>query len=276
MKTSTIANNSRNRVKKIFRKIMVAVLWLAVWQLIFMAVKQEILIVSPAQVFFRLVVLVREKSFWIITATSLIRILEGYLASIAVGTVLAVVTALIPIAYDFFYPVISIIKATPVASFVLLALVWIKTDFVPGFMSFLMVMPIIWANVYEGIFGTDEKLLEMGRVFGLSKSRIINKIYFPSVIPYFMAGCTTGLGLAWKAGIAAEVLSIPKRGIGTQLYNAKIYLDTTDLFAWTVVIIILSVILEKIFITLMNKTVVKFNILKNGQKEQQGGLSDAD
>ena len=79
------------------------------------------------------------------------------------------------------------------------------------------------------------------------------RIYVPSILPYFMAGCTTGLGLAWKAGVAAEVLAMPRNSIGLQLYNAKVYLETSDLFAWTLVIILLSMLLEKLLVALMRR-----------------------
>ena len=108
-----------------------------------------------------------------------------------------------------------------------------------------MVLPIIWANVSEGIRNTDRQLLEMGRMFRFGPWKTAWRIFVPSILPYFMAGCTTGLGLAWKAGVAAEVLAMPRNSIGLQLYNAKVYLETSDLFAWTLVIILLSMLLEK-------------------------------
>jgi NitT/TauT family transport system permease protein len=123
--------------------------------------------------------------------------------------------------------------------------VWLATGDIPIFISFLMVVPLIWANVHTGIAGTDTQLLEMAKVYRFSPARKIGYLYVPSVMPYFTAACSTGLGFAWKSGIAAEVIALPALAIGKQIYNAKIYLETVDLFAWTIAVILLSVLLER-------------------------------
>ncbi len=152
-----------------------------------------------------------------------------------------------------FYPLISLAKATPVASFIILALVWIKKNGVPVFIVFLIVLPIVWANVSEAIKNTDKSMLEMAKVFRFGKLKTIKEIYVHSVLPYFAAGCTTALGLAWKSGVAAEVISLPQSSVGYHLYRSKITIETADLFAWTLVVIILSVLLEKLITALLKK-----------------------
>jgi NitT/TauT family transport system permease protein len=116
------------------------------------------------------------------------------------------------------------------------------------FIVFLMVMPIIWANLVEGIRKTDRQLLEMARLFKMNRWRRIRLIYLPSISPFLISAVSTSLGLGWKAGIAAEVLSTPDLSLGKSLYESKIYLETQDLFAYTAVIIILSMVLEKLII----------------------------
>lgn len=228
-------------------------MWLAIWQGVYRLVHQEILLVSPDTVFTRLLQLVQEGSFWQSALYSLLRITAGFLLAVAAGVGLSLLTTFIPFCYDFFKPILQIIKATPVASFIILALVWIKTDRVSTFTAFLMVLPFIWANVSEGLRSTDRKLLEMAKVYRFGRWKTLRNIYLPSVMPYFLAAFTTSIGLAWKAGIAAEVISIPRHSIGTELYHSKIYLETADLFAWTVVVILLSVLLEKIFVILLGR-----------------------
>ncbi len=251
MTTSTTTQN--DKIKNGIKKLLVILFWLGVWQVLYLTVKQEILLVSPAQVFFRLIELVKTNSFWVSTFRSLLRIMEGYLLAIAVGTLLAVLTTKFKIVNDLLYPILSIIKATPVASFIILALVWIGRDNVPMFISFLMVMPMVWSNVSTGIKSVDGQLVEMANAFDMNKSKTIRYIYVPSVMPSFLSACTTGLGFAWKSGIAAEVISTPEHSIGTHLFNAKIYIETCDLFAWTIVVVLLSVIIEKILVRLLNK-----------------------
>lgn len=246
--------------KKLFRRILVAAIWIAVWYAAYSIVRQEILIVSPDQVLFRLISLMGEGEFWTSTFSSLFRIVTGFLLATALGCIVAILAKISPFLYDLFNPVIRIIRATPVTSFIILALIWLKTDSVPVFASFLMVFPIVWENVYKGIQNTSPQLLDMAGVFRLKKSTVLKRIYIPSVMPYFIAACNISIGMAWKAGIAAEILGVPLHSIGTQLYQAKIYLETIDVFTWTVVVIILSVILEKVFIDLLKKAGQKYNV----------------
>ena len=232
------------KTKIVLSKIISVAIWLLLWQAVCMAVNKEILLVSPVRTAARLFELMGQPEFWITAGMSMIRILLGYAAGVIGGAALALMTAFVGPLRSFFSPLLGVIKATPVASFIILALVWLKRDTVPVFASFLMVLPIIWANVSEGIAETDAGLLEMSRVFRFSRLKRLKDIYIPSAMPYFSAGCTTSLGLAWKAGIAAEVLSLPISSIGKELYNSKIYIETADLFAWTVVVILMSMLLE--------------------------------
>ncbi|MFZ5974128.1 MAG: ABC transporter permease [Bacillota bacterium] len=253
----TSPNNFR---KRILRKTMIAVIWLLIWYAVYGIVGQEILVVSPAQVLARLFELAGQSAFWASTLASLGRIVLGFLLAVVAGIVVAVLARMSSFVHDLFYPVIRVIRATPVSSFIILALIWLNTGSVPVFAAFLMVFPIIWENVYKGIQNTSMKLLEMAKVFRFSPSKTLKRIYIPSVMPYFVAACNIGIGLAWKAGIAAEVLGVPKHSIGTELYSAKIYLETTDVFAWTAVVIILSFILEKGFMLLLKRAGQKYNV----------------
>ena len=124
-------------------------------------------------------------------------------------------------------------------------LLWAPSSgWVPAIVSGLMVLPVLWGNVSKGVAQTDPLLLEAARAYRFGRGKTLRLVYLPSVRPYFVSGCATGLGLAWKAGVAAEVLCQPKLAIGTQLYRAKITLETPDLFAWTAVVIVLSFVLE--------------------------------
>jgi len=246
--------------KRITRRLLIAAIWIAVWYAAYSIVRQEILIVSPGQVLVRLITLFGEGEFWWSTFSSLLRIVTGFLLATAVGCAVAVLAYISPFLYDLANPMIRIIRATPVTSFIILALIWLKTDSVPVFASFLMVFPIIWENVYKGIQSANPDLLDMAKVFRLKKGTVLKRIYIPSVMPYFIAACNISIGMAWKAGIAAEILGVPIHSIGTRLYQAKIYLETLDVFTWTAVVIILSVVLEKAFIDLLKKAGEKYNV----------------
>lgn len=258
MMRSITSQNSTG--KRILRKTAVAGIWLLVWYAAYVIAGQEILIASPVRVLTRLIELAGQGAFWISTLASLARIVIGFLLAVATGVLVAVLATLSTFMYDLFYPVIRIFRATPVSSFIILALIWLSTGSVPVFTSFLMVFPIVWENVFKGIQNTSKNLLEMAKVFRFTKLKTFKRVYIPSVMPYFVAACNMGIGLAWKAGIAAEVLGVPKDSIGKELYSAKIYLETADVFVWTAVVIILSFVLEKGFLLLMRRAGQKYNV----------------
>ncbi len=233
-----------------------ALIWIGVWEIAYLSVNREVLIASPLSVFSRLSQLVLEGAFWLKIANSLLAVFKGYILAFAVGILLCILTSVSDFAYSVFKPFLNIIRATPVASFIILALVWMSKQTVPVFTSFLMVMPIVWANLTTGVKSTDKKLIEMAKVYKLPRKMILTKIYIPSVMPEFFNSVTTGLGFAWKSAVAAEVLSTPKNTIGAELYNSKVYLETVDLFAWTAVIIIVSIIIEKLLVYLIKKLTV--------------------
>ncbi|MBQ4115799.1 MAG: ABC transporter permease subunit, partial [Clostridia bacterium] len=237
-------NSIIKKVPKFARTLIVLAFWVIIWQIIAVKVDSAVLVSSPAEVFKRLIQLMGEKEYYVIISSSVLRILSGFLIAVGIGTILGIITAKVRILDEILSPVLSIIKATPVASFIILALVWLNKETIPSFISFLMVLPIIHGNVCEGLKNTPTDLIEMSRIYNLSFKQKLTKLYLPSILPYFSAGFKTSLGLAWKAGVAAEVLSFPKNSIGKQLYEGKTYLETVDVFAWTLTVIVISVILE--------------------------------
>ncbi len=237
-------NSIINKIPKFARTLIVLAFWIIVWQIIAVKVDSSVLVSTPAEVAKRLIQLMSEKEYYVIITSSVWRILSGFLIAVGIGTVLSIITAKTRILDEIFAPILSVIKATPVASFIILALVWLNKETIPSFISFLMVLPIIHGNVCEGLKNTPNDLIEMSKIYNLSLKHKLTKLFMPSILPYFSAGFRTSLGLAWKAGVAAEVLSFPKNSIGKQLYEGKTYLETVDVFAWTITVIVISVILE--------------------------------
>lgn len=244
-------------IKKIARTLAVLAFWVIIWHFVAVKVDLAVLVSTPAEVAKRVVTLAGEKQFYTIIINSVYRILSGFGIAVISGIILGIVTAKVKLIDELVSPLLSVIKATPVASFIILALVWLNKETIPSFISFLMVLPIIHGNVSEGIKNTPSELTEMTKVFGFSFKHKLTKLYLPSIIPYFIAGFKTSLGLAWKSGVAAEVLAFPKYSIGKELYQAKNYLETVDVFAWTLTIIVISMILEKILMALVQKLTSK-------------------
>ena len=235
------------------RWLLPLVFWIGVWQLgawlVELSVESrgnELLLPYPLSVGRSLVRLAGERAFWSTVAVSLLRILSGMALGTAAGIGIAVLTGAGSWWDALISPAIRVIRATPVASFILLVLLWTDRGTVPVVIAALMVLPVVWENVSRGIAATDPKLLEMASAYRFSRFKTVRLIYIPSLKPYFSAALTNAMGLAWKSGAAAEVLCLPKEAIGTRIYNSKLYLEIPDLFAWTVVVVALSLILEKL------------------------------
>ena len=228
--------------------LAVLLFWLGVWVLASALVRQELLLPSPLQVLRRFLALAGTAAFWLTVGTSILRVLTG------IVSLLAFLTESSALCKALFSPVMVLVKSTPVASFIILALIWLGRGILPAFISALMVLPVVWANVSAGIAGRDPLLLEMARIYGFSRGRVLRRITLPTVLPFFRSALSSALGLGWKAGIAAEVLTVPQPSIGKMIFESKLYLETTDLFAWTLTVILLSLVIEKILLKLVRRS----------------------
>lgn len=239
--------------KRFFQRMGAVVFWLAMWQCAAAAIGQEVFLVSPVQALRTLLALVPQAAFWQRVAFSSGRILLGFLLGVVVSVALAAAAELSPTAELLLAPVMQLVKATPVASFIILALVWVRGSSLSVLISFLMVLPVLYGAVRTGIQSTDVQLVEMAKVFRLPFARRLRAVWLPAVLPAFRQGCSTALGICWKSGVAAEVIGLPNGSIGDALYRAKITLSTGELFAWTFVIILLSAGFEKLFLALLDR-----------------------
>ena len=241
MKIFTILKN-----KKIAR-IMVAIFWIAIWEIASLLIGKEVYLPSPLNTIKALLTLSITSKFWYSIAMTFIRVVLGFVISCIAGIILGIICGLNRFLYELLNPLVIAIKSTPVMSIIIIALIWFQSGRVPIFVCFLMCFPIIWTNAVEGIRQVSKDLLQMAKVYRVNRSLIIRRIYIPSIRPYLIAGVTTALGLGWKVTVAAEVLSNPKFSIGGNLYGAKVYLESSQLFAWTSVVIILSFAFEYLF-----------------------------
>lgn len=245
-------NSGKNFWKKAASILAALLFWGLIWFLLAKKVGVEFVLPDPAAVLRRLGELVVTGEFYLTLALSFVRILAGFSAGVILGTLLAFAAKWKPVE-ALFSPLMAVVRATPVASFIIVVILLADKESVPAFIAFLMVLPVVWQNVRLGIESVDKNLLEMAKVFRVGRGRRFLKIELPSILPYFLSSVRLSIGLAWKAGVAAEVLSMPKISIGTMIYTAKINLDSVDVFAWTAAIIVISVILEKLFSLLWKK-----------------------
>ena len=147
----------------------------------------------------------------------------------------------------------SLVKSVPVASFIVISLIWLSAANISVFISFLMVLPILYTNVLNGMKSAPRELLEMASLFRVPSPRRLLLVYLPALRPYLLSGCGVAIGLAWKAGVAAEIIGIPEGSIGEKFYFAKVYFATGDLFAWTAAVVCISVLFEKLFLFLLGR-----------------------
>ncbi len=232
------------RLNKALRILLVLLFWVLVWELAAWRIGNQLLFPSPRIVLITLWGLMKTSVFWLVTARSLWNVLSGILCALLAGVLLAFLTHRVTLLRDLIVPLMTVVKATPVASFIVLLLIWIGSSKVPGIITFLIVLPVIWTNLDEGLRRQDPRLLQVAQVYRMSWHRRLGRLTLPSVSPYFLSACRTALGLAWKAGIAAEIIAMPRNSIGTMIGSAKQYLNTEEMFAWTLTVILLSLLFE--------------------------------
>lgn len=251
MKTSIISASA----KRTLLRAGAVLFWLLLWQLGSMALSQALLLPAPVAVLRRLAVLSLESAFWRTVAFSFGRIAAGFFAALFCGTLLAVAAARFELIDTLLSPLMTVVKASPVASFIILLLIWVPSHSLSVVASIMMTLPIIYTNLCEGLAATDPAMLELANVFEVPAWRRGRYLYLSQLLPYLRSACAVSIGLCWKSGIAAEVIGIPKGSIGERLYQAKIYLDTPDLFAWTVVIVLLSMLFGRLFLSALDALV---------------------
>ena len=234
----------RPRARVLLERAGVLLLYLLAWAIAARAVDVPLLLPSPAAVLARLLSLLPQSTFWLTLGGTLLRTLYAYALGVVLAVLLAALCCRFRAADLLLSPLLSAVRATPVTSFIVLALVWLSSARVPVLTGLLMTLPVVYSAVVQAVRAVDSRLLEMARVHGFGPGRTLRHVVVPSVLPAFTQSCLAAIGLCWKAVVAAEVIGVPKLAVGSRLYEAKIYLETDSLLAWTLTIVLLSVLLE--------------------------------
>lgn len=246
-----------SKVKKELFFIIAVLFALLFWQILSKIVDADFIVPPISKVIERMIFILGDRTFLGIAVFSISKIFMGSMIGIILGIILGISAGRFEIFRILFEPYFLVAKSVPVASFIIILLVWLSSSRLPIFISALITFSPIYLNTLTAFRQTDKKLLEMAKVFKLGLFRKIKFIYIPSIYPMFMSALTLALGNAWKAGIAAEIIGLPDGSIGNELYKAKIYFETADMFAWTFIIIILSFLFEKIFIFAIKLLLIK-------------------
>lgn len=229
-------------------RLWAVIVWLILWQVGSMVLDTAILLPSPLSALGSLLRLAGTPTFWRTVGWSAWRIFGGFFAAVVAASLLAAAAYRFALLRELLSPVVLVMKAVPVTSFIILALVWLNSRSLPAFIAALMVFPPVYLGVLTGIGQTDRKLLELARVYRVPFLRQVKALYLPAIAPHFRSAVSLGLGLCWKAGVAAEVIGLPNGSVGERLYMAKVYFETPELFAWTAVIAVLSAVTEKLIL----------------------------
>lgn len=244
-------SSERKHGSKTARRVLIILAWLVLWQLLSLAIHNPILLVGPVETVRALAGLVVTGAFWSSLGFSFLRIVGGFVCGSVLGIVLAWLAGRYPLLGDILKPFVTMLKTVPVASFIILALIWFGAAGISFFISFIVVFPILYLNTLEGLKSIDPKMLEMADVFHIPVRSRMKYIEMPAVFPFLVSGFELALGMSWKSGVAAELIGQYKYSIGNQLYMDKIMLDTAGILAWTVVIILLSWGFEKLFLAVL-------------------------
>ena len=222
--------------------------WLALWWGLDRFVHNEIVLAGPWETVKALWGLLPQADFWNSLLHSLLRILAGFLAGWAAGILLASAGHHFPLFADFLSPAVRLLKAVPVASFVILFLLWYGKANIALVICATVSFPILYLNTLEGLKATDPQLVEMADVYRVPWHRRLRFLWLPQLRPYLISALSLAMGMSFKSGVAAEVIGLPRRSIGEALYQAKLFFNTPELYAWTLAVILLSVGFEKLIL----------------------------
>ena len=238
---------SRTSDKKYYKPLLTlcsVALWILVWQLLHVAIGYDFLFPSVTDTVKALFGLAVTSVFWKTVLLSLVRILIGLILGIAFGCIFTLISVYLPLLDSFISIGMSIIKSTPVASIVILLWVLIDGKNLPVIIALMMVAPIIWQNLKDAYNSIDKNLYEVSLAFEFSTPKRFRHVFLPTLTGYFIPAVLTSVGLAWKSGIAAEIIAYTRNSIGQYIKNAKDSFETAEMFAWTLTVVLISIALE--------------------------------
>ena len=239
--------------RRYVRRALILVFWFAVWEALDRIADNRLILAGPIRTLQAVGDQVVRPDFWVIVGASFGRITLGFLLSFIAGFLLALAAHRSHLFREFVDPVMSLLRTIPVASFIILLLIWVGNQALTVFLAFFIVLPLIYTNMISGFEAVDPQMVEMGRVFGISRWRMFLYIYRPAFMPFLISSSKISLGMTWKSGIMAEVLATPAPSIGKMMNTARTFLNTPDLLAWTVVVMVCSWAFEQVFMWLLRR-----------------------
>lgn len=254
----TTTQTKQSIFAKIIKVIFVATFWILIWEAASRLVSRNnelllLILPSPFTVIKTWTKIAFTTEFIKAEILTLTRIFTGFVLGVVLGFVIGIITHISNIIYSLLSPVLKIIRAIPVVAIIILMYLFFKSSTLPIIIVCLMVLPIIWQTVHDGLNNTDKSLLEMSKMFNLSKSKTLLNVKIPDIMPNFISSCVNALGLAWKSGVAAEVICLPNISLGTILWQGKGSVNFDEVYAVTLTVVVLSIIIEILLKFLCNR-----------------------
>lgn len=226
-------------------------LWIGAWQVASLLVGSDLVLAGPWETCARLISILTSPQTFSIVWFSLSRIAAGFLLAFALGVALGLAAHRWNAVRTLAAPFAAACRSIPVACVVVLLLIWVGSGAVSGIAVFLMAFPALYLAILEGLDQSGDPVHEMLLAFGVSGPRRFCAHIWQKVLPFAVAASKNACGMAWKAGVAAELIGTPRGSMGERVYQAKILFETADLFAWTVLIVVCSFLCERLFVWLL-------------------------
>ncbi len=237
MTVSTTKESNKIERKYLYISVICSVV---LWKLISVWVGKPVIIPSPEETLDNLIKIIKNPSFSTIMYYSLRRMFVGFTITISLALILGSISGIYKPVYYLLKPIVTIFKSIPTMAVILLAIIWLESEKAPMLVGALVCFPIMYQNVVEGIENADKKLIEMTKLYKISKFKIMKEVYLPSMKTYLLAALSTTSGLNIKIVIAAEVLCQPQISIGTNFQIERSNLNTGGVFAWSIIAIVIA------------------------------------
>ncbi len=241
------------RLKKPLLSALAVLFWLGSWWILALAIGKPLLLPTPWAVVAKLSALALTAEFWGNVGLSLLRICVGLSVALVLGVLLALLTVRRKALHTLLAPPLYTMKTTPVVAVIFLLLLWFGKNTVPALVTLSVALPIVWSNAEAALLQTDRTLLEMARVFAVPPRRVLLQIKLPAAGNALLAAVRASVGLAFKAGVAAEVLAVPRAAIGSAIFESNLYLETDVLFAYALTVLLLGALIEWLTLKLIPK-----------------------
>lgn len=247
-------NSSLRNRKLIFLSI---VLLLGLWAIFSNVINNSIYLPSLKEVFTEFLGIVSEVGFFQSIVSSIWRSVESFFIALVVALILGILSAFNKYIYNFIYPLLAVIRSIPTIAFILIALIWVNKDMAPILIGTIIAFPIFYELVVSSIIDVDRNLLEMGEIYRISRLSMISNIYAPNICFNILRVFTSTLSLILKVVIAGEVYGQPEYGIGAAIQLEKMNLNTSAIFAWIIIVCIITVLFDYVLGLINKKTILK-------------------